>query len=360
LKHNFRYLQLDISFEIDNLISRIVQKAIFLVLEAIYESSSYSNSNSYDKKNKYECVLKKAENSFKKANWIVKIGIPKLFKNIDYSSLIHLLQEKIYCNKTMDLFRGSLCCNYISNTTALKSKFEILCDSILCKIYLNKLGTYITNYKRTFDSTINPHLNDIKLNRVVDKLQKKVTSNKSKIKSKKSFNIEKLKQLTTIGHYDEYFIGIIGSYDDALYLKKKVEIYCKNVLNIKLNLEKTKLISFNKHKISFFHYNIQKTDQLQKIRKSIKTFRLISYAPIKKIFNELNLKGYLKKRKKRLVSTKVSNLVNLSHENIIKHYNKLIRDLLNHYSFVKNRKNLISITHAFKMSAARTLALKYK
>ena len=61
-----------------------------------------------------------------------------------------------------------------------------------------------------------------------------------------------------------------------------------------------------------------------------------------------------------MVSTKVSNLVNLSHENIIKHYNKLISDLLNHYSFVKNRKNLISIVHTLKMSAARTLALKYK
>jgi Type II intron maturase len=53
-------------------------------------------------------------------------------------------------------------------------------------------------------------------------------------------------------------------------------------------------------------------------------------------------------------------VINLDHSDILKFYNSKIQGILNYYSFVDNRKSLVTLVHGLKHSCALTLALKFK
>ena len=82
---------------------------------------------------------------------------------------------------------------------------------------------------------------------------------------------------------------------------------------------------------------------------------------IERFYSQIaTLSGFLKKRADKFIPTKRSRCINLAHQDILRYYNSIIHGILNYYSFVNNWKSLSFLVYGFKLSCARTLALKYK
>lgn len=178
------------------------------------------------------------------------------------------------------------------------------------------------------------------------------------------------KRLFYVRYVDDFVIGVVGSREDAIDIKKIVKCFLEENLKLTLSDEKSLITHFSKTHITFLGAHIkgnwEKEKRIKLVRKSgvsrkVRiTGRPSVNAPIKDLFLKATVNGFFKKKAGEFVPTKVGWLINLDHADILRYYNSVIRGILNYYSFANNRKSLGSLVHGLKLSCARTLALKYK
>ena len=84
---------------------KLVQEAIRLILEAIYEPFFSNNSHGFRPKRSCHTCLKQVKNEFRGVKWFIEGDIKGCFDNIDHEVLIHLLQRKIKDSKLINLIR---------------------------------------------------------------------------------------------------------------------------------------------------------------------------------------------------------------------------------------------------------------
>jgi group II intron reverse transcriptase/maturase len=359
---------------------KIVQKAILLVLEAIYEPTFSPHSHGSQTNKGNHTALKEIKTKFSGVNWVIEADISKCFDNIDHAILLTTLKKKICCEKTLALIKSALTCGYIVKGTTYRPKVGIpqgsIVSPILCNIYLDTLDLYLTQQKKGFDSRLDKRPRNLSLRRLTYRINKKTTTKKERSQYRAemanyqgSLNIG-YKRLFFVRYVDDYFIGIAGDYKDALHFRNLIKEFLKDALKMELNVAKTKITVFSSNKAFFLGTFIRGTYRKKKkvtryVRKgkfitSKTTPRVSFHAPIKDLLVKLAGKSFFKRKNCNFIPSSLRRLVNLDHSDILKYYNSIIRGILNYYSFVDNKKSLGSIIHGLKMSAARTLALKYK
>jgi RNA-directed DNA polymerase len=79
---------------------KVVQKAIQIVLEAVYEPSFLECSHGFRPSMGTHTALKIVDLNFKKCNWVVEADITKCFDSISHSTLLKILRKRIRCEKT--------------------------------------------------------------------------------------------------------------------------------------------------------------------------------------------------------------------------------------------------------------------
>jgi hypothetical protein len=179
------------------------------------------------------------------------------------------------------------------------------------------------------------------------------------------------KRLKYVRYVDDFVVGVVGSYREAVEIRDKIRAFLRNELKLTLNSKKKLITHLSKDPISFLSTSIKgawgKEKRIITIKKkgsvSMKvrmTSRIILKAPIKSIFEKATSNGFFKKRHGKFIPTFVGRCINLDHQDILRYYNSVICGVLNYYSFANNRKSLGSFVHGLKHSCALTLALKYK
>jgi hypothetical protein len=238
------------------------------------------------------------------------------------------------------------------------------------------LDRFLTQQKEHFDSEVKKRPRNLLIKRLTNKINKKCTTKEERKKLRAqmaecygTLNTD-FKRLYFVRYVDDYFIGIAGKYQDALYFKNLIKNFLFDVLKMDLNMTKTKITKFSSNKAFYLGVFIRGTYRKEKkvtkyVRKrkvitSKTTPRVSFHAPIKKVLEDLTKKGFFKRDKSKFIPTSLSTVVNFNHGGIIRYFNSIIYGILNYFSFVDNKKSLGSIVHGLKMSAARTLALKYK
>lgn len=333
---------------------KIVQKAIDIVLKMIYEPTFSKFSHGHKPLKRNHSALKSVKKQFQCVNWVIEANLKTYFDKINHTILLNILKKKIQCEKTIALIRNFLRCDYILNGTKFSSKKGILQGStispILCRIYLNNLDIFLTEYAKNFEAKI-------------------ITSIKKDISEYSGNDNLGYKRMYFIRHIDNFLIGICGKFSDAVKIKSDLKFFLQKKLKIELNETKTKITKFSDNKVFFLgffiHRNYKKEKKIKTSihnRKSL-VARIIPvsfHAPIKKLYKKLLQKKFVRSKNHRLVPTAVKKIITSDHADIIIFYNQKIRGVLNYYSFADNHKSLRSIVHMLKLSAARTLALKYK
>jgi len=362
---------------------KVVQKAIHLILESIYEPVLSKHSHGCRPNKGNHTALKSVKTNFQAVNWVIEADLTTCFDRIDHYLLLNMLKKKIECEKTIALIKSFLVCGYILNGTKFTTKVGIPQGSaispILCNIYLNELDKFLTECSKNFDQGGSKRPRSLLLRRLRYKLataikkglEPEIIKNQTKeVKDCPRTDDAGYKKMHFVRYVDDFLIGIAGNYRDAENIKDELKLFLEKELKLELNMTKTKITKFSTNEVYFLgtfirgNYRKEKkyntTLRNAKVHKARTTPRVSFHAPIEKLFDKLYQQKFVRKKDKEIVPTAVRNIVNFDHADILAFYNQKIRGCLTFYSFVDNHKSLGSIVHALKLSCARTLALKYK
>jgi len=365
---------------------KVVQKAIQLVLEPIYECIFLENSHGFRPSRGCHTAIKTVRNWFHGVTWVIKSDIAGCFSSVDHNVLLNIIRERVKCDKTIALIRNLLEAGYIDLKIFCESKLGVPQGSslspLLCNIYLHKLDVFMAELKQEFthpekkSRKANPEYRALqrRLQKTPDPAEKlELIQKLRKISSKDPLDSD-YRRLFYVRYADDFLIGITGSQREAVDVLDRVRSFLSEELKISLKESKTHIVHFKKQAIFFLGTTIYGISRTEKPIRTVKhsgwstsikvrvTPRVGLHAPIKILLDKLCKNKFIKRNKLGVYKpTALRRVVNFDHADIVGYYNSVARGLMNFFSFVDNYTRIGAIVKYHLLhSCALTLALKYK
>ena len=389
---------------------KVVQEAMRMILEAIYEPSFSDYSHGYRPAKSCHSALKQVNNHWKSVKWIIEGDIKGFFDNVDHHVLINILRRRIKDERFIKLVWKALRAGRLEVQTDVKGKPLSKGNTYIGTFYQTKLGIpqgsivspvlaniYLNEFDRKVErwmeevstlkavNKVTPEYQQIndrarQLSRQVDrkvdagKLVRGSQEHKEQIKKiralreqrrKLKFNDDGFRAIKYVRYADDWLLGIYGPKEMAKQVRDKAEDFLRTELKLELSPEKTLITRPDKEKIKFLGAYIKlspkgwitKRKSGRAKRASLSnsgkgTVRL--EAPITELMNKLVDDGFA--RKGSYVPKARRDLMSLDEWEIVRYYNSVVRGILNYYSFAVNRPNLGWIVYTLQKSLIHTLA----
>ena len=348
---------------------KLVQEAVRMILEAIYEGHFEWTSHGFRPNRSCHTALAQIQKSFSGAKWFIEGDIKGFFDNIDHDVLIDILRKRISDERFLRLIRKFLKAGYIEewqyNKTYSGTPQGGIISPILANIYLDQFDKYIKEYAKDFNKGRARHTNNeyARLNTRRVLLRKKIeseTDGRAKAEMmRKSQEMRGLmlsmppkdamdadyRRLQYVRYADDFLIGVIGSKAECEKMKADIADYMGGTLHLELSDEKT-LVTNAQDKAKFLGYEIsvRKSNALKRNRKGIlsRVFNgsvvlTVNPETVRKKLDELgalkirNINGsdtWRSRSRERLISMKP--------EDILTKYNGEIRGFYNYFSIANN------------------------
>lgn len=251
---------------------KLVQEAIRLFLEAIYEPNFSNNSHGFRPNKSCHTALMEIKRNFTGVKWFIEGDITGCFDNINHKKLIEIISRKIKDSKFVGLIIKFLKAGHVENwkynVTYSGTPQGGIISPILANIYLNELDEKILEIKERFDK---PHKRvfseeyRIRRNRVIQlqkltnkhpndtELKNWVTEIKELKKSMLKFpaSIPLSKRIVYTRYADDFLIGVCGNKQECLEIEEQLGKFLNNELKLELSKEKTKITHSSNH-VRFF------------------------------------------------------------------------------------------------------------
>jgi group II intron reverse transcriptase/maturase len=135
---------------------KIVQKAIQLSLEQVYEKKFLDCSHGFRPNRGTKTAIRYIDAKFQSVHYIIEADFSKAFDRIQHNKLLEILKEEIKCEKTLGLIRSSLKAGYVEfgslhENPAIGTPQGSILSPLLCNIYLHELDTYMEDIKKEFN-----------------------------------------------------------------------------------------------------------------------------------------------------------------------------------------------------------------
>lgn len=347
---------------------KIVQGAIILVLEAIFEPSFLQHSHGYHPNRACHSALEEVKQTFTAVNWFIEGDISKCFDSFDHNLLISLVSKRIKDKGFMDLLHKALRAGYLLQGQKFSHELGFpqgsIVSPILCNILFHGLDEYVLSLKENFNigtrSKSNPERKNItRVGNVLEVHNKNIGSCLQKETS--------YKRLVYVRYADKFLIGIIGSLADCNIIRDKIFLFLQNELKLNLNLENSKITHAKFDSAHFLGTDIRMRPLHKKPSRLVirvnsryqskfgKRPQLL--APINKIVNKLVEKGFAKPGGK---PTRFTRMIPFETHQIVNHFNLMWRGFSNYYSFAENYGKMGRIYYILKYSCVLTLASKLR
>ena len=134
---------------------KVVQKAILLIMERVYEGKFLESSHGFRPARGTHTAMKQLESSFQSVRYIIEADFSKAFDSIQHDALMDIIKEEIKCNKTLKLIESGLKAGYFEfgelhdNLTTGTPQGSIL-SPLLCNIFLHKLDIFVEELKKEY------------------------------------------------------------------------------------------------------------------------------------------------------------------------------------------------------------------
>lgn len=136
-------------------INKIVQGAMLLVLETIFEPLFITHSHGFRPGRSCHSALGEIKRTFTSVNWFIEGDISKCFDSFDHKLLVHLISKKINDKGFIDLMYKALKAGYFFQAQyfipELGNPQGFKLSPILCNILLHGLDEFILNLKKDFE-----------------------------------------------------------------------------------------------------------------------------------------------------------------------------------------------------------------
>ena len=353
---------------------KIVQEAIRIILNAVFEPTFLETSHGFRPRKSCHSALKMIKHRFKPVTWIIKGNISKCFDTIDHNILINLIENKILDRQFTKLIAKSLKAGCLKTKVIFHNFVDTpqgsIISPILCNIFMHQLDVFIKNLKKEFDYGIRAR-NLVKYENIKYKI-KEAKRVKDIIKLKKlykesqkhpviDFYDPNYRRLVYVRYVDDWIVGIRGSYKETQNVLQKIKVFCSNTMKLNVNETKIYIANLNKNKVMFLGTNIFRSKHIKfstkncsfQQRQNLQLLMHVNLDRIKSKLSKINMLLGNKPMPKFL-------WLPLTHDQIIYLYNSILRRFLNFYSFVDNYSRFVSwIRWVIYSSAAKLLARKY-
>jgi group II intron reverse transcriptase/maturase len=347
---------------------KIVQGAMLLILEAIFEPSFVTHAHGFRPGKGCHTALKEIKGTFSSVNWFIEGDISKCFDTLDHKILVKLVSKRINDKGFIDLLYKALRAGYMFqgqyHSPKLGTPQGSIVSPLLCNILLQGLDEFVLDLRDNFQVGKRRKTNPLwrKLTRAG--LIKEVHDRNigSRIHADPSY-----KRLKYVRYADDFLIGIIGNKADCVEIREKIHHFLLSELKLNLNLEKTKITHARDDKAHFLGTDISITPlekrPLRFVTRGSSNFRMRSntkpliMAPIKKLVLNLTEKGFAKHGG---TPSRLARMIPFETNQIVKHFWQIWLGLSTYYSFADNYGSLGRIHYILKYSCVLTLASKLK
>lgn len=371
---------------IPTFMDKLIQEAIRMILEAIYEPVFSYNSHGFRPNKSCHTALKQISRSMNGVNWFIEGDIKGCFDNINHKKLLEILGNKIKDSKFINLIHYFLKAgymeNWIYNSTYSGTPQGGIISPILANIYLNELDKKANKIKQNFDkkalSKVNPKYSSL-MNKIYwlkrkinegkvenrEKAIKEVAEMRMKLlKTQRKDNTEK--RFVYVRYADDWLIGLCGSKEDCINIKNEISDFLNVSLKLELSEEKT-LITHSSQNARFLGYDImiRRNQEIRKNKNGVKcrslNLRTVLNVPLKdKIEKFLKEQKIVSIKSNEMIPKGRKRLLRCTDLEIISTYNSEIRGLLNYYSLATNYTSLQYFCYLMEYSCLSTLKLKHQ
>lgn len=366
---------------------KLIQEAIRMILEAIYEPIFSDYSHGFRPKRSCHTALAQIKKEFTGARWFIEGDIKGCFDNINHAILVEIINQKIKDARFLKLIRLFLKAGYMENWKYHETYSGCpqggIISPILANIYLNELDRHVMKIKKEFDVAIKAHYTPeyTKLVGLRKRLHNKIKNSngierEKLIEEYKSATAQMLKlpakqcddkKIKYVRYADDFLIAVNGNRQDCEKIKQELTEFISTTLKMELSQEKT-LTTHSNTPARFLGYTVRvRRDQQIKPKGKFKTRSMNNKVelniPFKdKIEKFLFLNGIVKQRSDngRLEPIHRPQLLNRTDLEIVTIYNAELRGICNFYGLASNFNKLIYFNYLMEYSCLKTLAGKHR
>lgn len=346
---------------------RIVQEALRIIIEPIYETTFSNLSHGFRPERSCHIALKEINTRMKDSIWFIEGDIRNYFDSINHSLLVKMIEKRIKDKLIIRLIRTGLKAKVIKqNYKAFIPETGIpqggILSPLLSNIYLNIFDKYMTKIMEEYQGLItsrnrgkNPEA------RKLLRKGKKSDVYKLKIPSRDPFQ-EGYRNVKYIRYADDFLVGILGPRSMALEIRNKIRNFLNKELAINLNLEKTKITHIS-NGISFLGYVFKRRSMYIRQKYGNRLLKRHMTVPVlnidlKKVVKRLAIAGFCDLRGNPIPLFKY---LRLPQYEVNKKINGILNGLASWWSIADNRKRAIAyVAYIIRYSVAKMYAAKFK
>lgn len=358
---------------------KIVQKALTVLLESIWDDKFSKNSYGFRPGKTLKQALYQLYRNGSAYQWVIQGDISKCFDKIPHHIIMRCLETNLTCDKTLQLIRKSLTAGFIEPETGLHIKPSepqgSVLSPLLANLVLNELDKKVESIKQSFEKGAKRGRNK-EYDQITARMQwlrkshpgstefKQLAVKRRSIPSMNMFD-PNFKRLIYLRYADDFVILIIGSIDEAKHIKHMVADCLNKKCGLELHKDKT-LITATKDGFSFLGAWCKRTNSTGLFKSYYGNparyrMRMRIEIPMKSILAKLKMNKFIRANSKGVLLAKSrTDLVNLAHYEIITFYNHRLNGIINFYTFASNYSSLWTIIMFLRFSCALTLARKHK
>lgn len=350
---------------------KLVQEAIRIILECIYEPTFSDRSHGFRPKRSTQSAIADVE-TWNGTIWFIEGDIAACFDEIDHRVLESIFRERINDERFLRLINKVLKAGYFDmqhnyHKGKTGNAQGSCCSPILCNIYLDKLDRFMEHIIER--DTMGDHRKQNPEYAKARYQYKKAVSHGSDAKIIKSLRNEMNKLPSTdrydphfrrikyVRYADDFLIGLIAPKSYALELKREIKEFLQNKLCLRLSDEKTKITHPSDHDVPFLGYVIRKGYGKRS------KFQIRPFDSALRV--HMNTEGILNKLRDNGMCTAngypigVTRLLRELPQDIIKYGNQVLRGLLTQQRGCCNFFEGWRIQYIIHYSIAKTLARKF-
>jgi len=372
---------------------KLVQEVIRMILEAIYEPTFLECSHGFRSGKGCLTAMNRIRTDFDGVSYVIEGDITKCYDSFNHEILVTLLKRRIEDQRFMNLIYKLLKAGYIETEDKSMGTFTLpklgtpqgsVLSPMLANIYLHELDKFVMKWIAKNSEIRKNKRNPKKLDstREIQSLEKQLDHEKDpscrkeitkRIKQLK-INLTKIPYIKQglkayyVRYADDWIIGINGPASKAIQLKQQVNEYLLKELDLKLNLDKTKINDIKAgHKVLFLGYEIrlQSRGRITKMRpfnkptfyKNTTGHKIKLCIPHQRIVHRLYERGYCDVNGFPLAYKKWSVF---DDHLIVRLFNTTRSGILNYYTLADDSNIFFRIDYILRYSLAKTLAHRHQ
>ncbi len=368
---------------------KIVQEALRLILEAIYDSPDgpYFRDTSHGFRANHSChtALREFRDKWSAVNWIIEGDIRACFDELDHAVLVRTLRKKIQDERFLNLIWKLLKAGYLDlhgskSQSLVGSPQGSQLSPILANIYLHELDEFVEALRIQLEKGKRKHRNPL-YRKLAD--QKSRLARQGRTKTKEFRQVSQLMRtlpssqtddpefirIKYLRFADDWIVGVWGNHALAAALKQDIKTFLHDQLRLTLNEDKTRITHAHTESALFLGTLLQagsggaaklalSTNWTgRKFKRRSTGWETVMQAPLPLLLQRLCERGFCSPDGR---PTPKAGWAFLDADQLILLYSGINRGLQNYYRFTDNWAHIQRLQYILHFSLAMTLGRKFK